>query len=164
MASSRRGRPTRIREKKIVLDADRIDVIEKTVKHDVIAFLTHVEELTGENARWLHRGMTSSDVLDTSFALLLKRAGDLLVTRTTALIDALAARVKEHKRTPMIGRSHGIHAEPLTFGVALAGHLAEMKRGRTRLLVAIEEISVGKISGAVGTYAHLSPAPSKSER
>jgi adenylosuccinate lyase len=128
------------------------------VKHDVIAFLTHVEELAGEEARWLHRGMTSSDVLDTSLALLLVRASDLLLTRISKLIDALALRADEHRKTPMIGRSHGIHAEPVTFGVVLAGHLAEMKRGRARLVAARAEIAVGKIAGAVGTYAHLSPA------
>jgi len=143
---------------KLALDPDRIDVIERTVKHDVIAFLTHVEELAGGEARWLHRGMTSSDVLDTSLAMLLGRAADLLLRRLDALIAALARRADEHRRTPMIGRSHGMHAEPLTFGVALAGHLAEMKRGRARLTAARAEIAFGKIAGAVGTYAHLSPA------
>ncbi|WP_437675146.1 adenylosuccinate lyase [Sorangium sp. So ce131] len=146
-----------IRAKKIALDADRIEAIERTVKHDVIAFLTHVEELAGEGARWLHRGMTSSDVLDTSLALLLVRAADLLTKRLDGLIDALARRADEHRRTPMIGRSHGIAAEPVTFGLALAGHLAEMKRGRARLAAAREAVAVGKVAGAVGTYAHLSP-------
>src|SRR5688500_10087091 len=139
------------------LDPARIDEIERTTRHDVIAFLTHVEELAGEPARWLHRGMTSSDVLDTSLAVLLNRAADMLVERTDTLIAALAARAKEHARTPLIGRSHGIHAEPVTFGVALAGHLSEIKRGRLRLVRAQEEIAHGKIAGAVGTYAHLSP-------
>jgi adenylosuccinate lyase len=101
--------------------------------------------------------MTSSDVLDTSLALLLVRAADLLLPRLDGLLEALSRRAREHARTPMIGRSHGIHAEPTTFGVALAGHLAEMKRGKLRLLQAREEIAVGKIAGAVGTYAHLSP-------
>jgi adenylosuccinate lyase len=151
------GTARSIREKKLALDPDRIDAIERTVKHDVIAFLTHVEELAGEPARWLHRGMTSSDVLDTSLALLLVRASDLLLTRLDPLIAALAHRAAEHRHTPMIGRSHGIHAEPITFGLALAGHLAEMKRGRARLRTARAEIAVGKIAGAVGTYAHLSP-------
>ncbi|AUX48148.1 adenylosuccinate lyase [Sorangium cellulosum] len=146
-----------IRAKKIALDAERIEAIERTVKHDVIAFLTHVEELAGEGARWLHRGMTSSDVLDTSLALLLVRAADLLAKRLDGLIDALARRADEHRRTPMIGRSHGIAAEPVTFGLALAGHLAEMKRGRARLAAAREAVAVGKVAGAVGTYAHLSP-------
>ncbi|MFO0683045.1 MAG: adenylosuccinate lyase [Sandaracinus sp.] len=140
------------------LDPDRIDQIELETKHDVIAFLTHVEELAGPPARWLHRGMTSSDVLDTSLALLLVRATDGLVKRTDALLEALASRVKEHARTPMIGRSHGIHAEPTTFGVALAGHYAELVRGRERLVAARAEIAFGKIAGAVGTYAHLTPA------
>jgi adenylosuccinate lyase len=153
-----RGTAARIRDQRVTLDPDRIDAIEKTVKHDVIAFLTHVEELVGEDARWLHLGMTSSDVLDTSLAVLLVRATDALLTRTGALIDALARRADEHRRTPMIGRSHGMHAEPITFGVALAGHLAEMKRGRARLRAARDEIAVGKIAGAVGTYGHLTPA------
>ncbi|GAB4196890.1 MAG: adenylosuccinate lyase [Sandaracinaceae bacterium] len=140
------------------LDPDRIDEIELTTKHDVIAFLTHVEELAGPPARWLHRGMTSSDVLDTSFALLLVRATDALIARTEKLLAALRERVEEHRRTPMIGRSHGIHAEPTTFGVALAGHHAELARGLARLREARREIAWGKIAGAVGTYAHLTPA------
>jgi adenylosuccinate lyase len=151
------GTAARIRDKKLELDADRIDEIERTVKHDVIAFLTHVEELAGADARWLHFGMTSSDVLDSAFALLLVRASRLISSRLDGLVDALAERVKEHHATPMIGRSHGIHAEPLTFGLVLAGHLAEIKRGRTRFVAACEDIAVGKIAGAVGTYAHLSP-------
>src|SRR5258706_990767 len=152
------GTAKSIRAKNLALDPVRIDEIEKTTRHDVIAFLTHVEQLAGEGARWLHRGMTSSDVLDTSFALLLVRATDAIRTRLDALVDALDRRAAEHAKTPMIGRSHGIHAEPITFGVALAGHLAEMKRARVRLVVARAGIGVGKIAGAVGTYAHLSPA------
>ena len=151
------GTAARIRDRGVVLDAARINEIERTVKHDVIAFLTHVEELVGEDARWLHFGMTSSDVLDSSLALLLTRAADLLTERLDHFIDALSARVEEHRSTPMIGRSHGIHAEPTTFGMALASHLAEAKRGRRRLLAARREIAVGKIGGAVGSYAHLSP-------
>ncbi|MCC6215011.1 MAG: adenylosuccinate lyase [Polyangiaceae bacterium] len=139
------------------LDPARIDAIERTTRHDVIAFLTHVEELAGEPARWLHRGMTSSDVLDTSLALQLVRATDALLARVDALLAALARRAREHAHLPMIGRSHGIHAEPVTFGVALAGHYAELERGRARLRAARVEIAVGKIAGAVGTYAHLSP-------
>jgi len=138
-------------------DAAAIEAIEKTTRHDVIAFLTHVEERAGEPARWLHRGMTSSDVLDTSLAVLLVRATDLLLERSDRLIAALETRAREHEKTPMIGRSHGIHAEPVTFGVVLAGHLAEVKRGRARLAAARSEIAVGKIAGAVGTYAHLTP-------
>ena len=114
--SSRRAPPRRIRAKKLVLDADRIEEIERTVKHDVIAFLTHVEELAGADARWLHRGMTSSDVLDTSFAILLRDATDVLLARLDKLLAALAKRAREHAKTPMIGRSHGIFAEPVTFG------------------------------------------------
>jgi adenylosuccinate lyase len=153
-----RGTAVAIREKKLALDPAAIERIEQKTRHDVIAFLTHVEELAGDPARWLHRGMTSSDVLDTSFAILLVRASDLLIERTDTLIEKLTLRAREHAKTPLIGRSHGIHAEPTTFGVALAGHLAEMRRGRQRLLRAREEIAVGKIAGAVGTYAHLSPA------
>jgi len=152
-----RGTATRIRAKNLSLDPARIDAIERTVKHDVIAFLTHVEELAGEDARWLHRGMTSSDVLDTSLALLLVSATDLLLGGCDKLLAALARRANEHAATPMIGRSHGIFAEPVTFGLALAGHHAEMARGRARLVAAREEVRVGKIAGAVGTYAHLSP-------
>jgi adenylosuccinate lyase len=140
------------------LDPDAIDEIEKVTRHDVIAFLTHVEGLAGEPARWLHRGMTSSDVLDSSLALLLVEATDMLLLRLDAVLEALRGRIEEHRRTPAIGRSHGIHAEPVTFGLILAGHYAELSRGRKRLVVAREEIAVGKIAGAVGTYAHLTPA------
>ncbi|MGB5813400.1 MAG: adenylosuccinate lyase [Polyangiales bacterium] len=140
------------------LDPLAIDEIEKVTRHDVIAFLTHVEGLAGEPARWLHRGMTSSDVLDSALALLLVEATDKLLDRMDAVLEALRGRVEEHRRTPAIGRSHGIHAEPLTFGLILAGHYAELARGRARLAVAREEIAVGKIAGAVGTYAHLTPA------
>lgn len=152
------GTARAIRAKKLALDPERIEEIERVSKHDVIAFLTHVEELAGAEARWLHHGMTSSDVVDTSLAVLLVRAADLLLTRTDGLVGALARRADEHRATPMIGRSHGMHAEPVTFGVVLAGHLAEVKRGRRRLRAARDEIAVGKIAGAVGTYAHLSPA------
>ncbi len=152
------GTAATLRAKDVKIDPERIDAIEQTTKHDVIAFLTHVEEIAGAEARWLHRGMTSSDVLDTSLALQLVRATDRLLSRTDALVIALARRADEHRATPMIGRSHGIHAEPITFGVAIAGHLAEVKRGRARLRAARAEIAVGKIAGAVGTYAHLSPA------
>ena len=153
-----RGTAAKLRAKKIQLSAARIEEIERTTKHDVIAFLTHVEELAGIDARWLHRGMTSSDVLDTSLAILLRNAADLLLARADRLLGALARRAREHARTPMIGRSHGIFAEPVTFGLALAGHHAEIARGKSRLVLARAEIAVGKIAGAVGTYAHLSPA------
>lgn len=151
------GTAAEIRAKKIVIDPDRIDEIERVVKHDVIAFLTHVEELVGAPARWLHRGMTSSDVLDSALAIQLRDAIDAMMPRLERLLTALAKRAREQMHTPMIGRSHGIHAEPITFGLALAGHHAELARGRARLRVAREEIAVGKIAGAVGTYAHLSP-------
>jgi adenylosuccinate lyase len=153
-----RGTAAGLRAKSIVLNAARIEEIEKTTKHDVIAFLTHVEELAGIDARWLHRGMTSSDVLDTSLAILLRDAADLLLVRCDRLLTALARRAREHAKTPMIGRSHGIFAEPVTFGLALAGHHAEIARGKARLVAARAEIAVGKIAGAVGTYAHLTPA------
>ena len=139
------------------IDPSRIDAIEATTRHDVIAFLTHVEELAGSPARFLHLGMTSSDVLDSSLAMLMRDAAVALLARTDALLDAVAKRVVEHRRTPMIGRSHGIHAEPTTFGVVLAGHMAELVRGRDRLERARVTIATGKIAGAVGTYAHLTP-------
>jgi adenylosuccinate lyase len=151
------GTADAIRRKGLRLDPARIEEIERTTRHDIIAFLTHVEELVGAEARWLHRGMTSSDVLDTSFALLLVRATSAIDARLGKLIDALDRRAAEHAHTPMIGRSHGMHAEPITFGLALAGHLSEMKRARVRLVAARAEIAVGKMAGAVGTYAHLSP-------
>ncbi len=151
------GTASSLRAKNVALDVERISAIERTTKHDVIAFLTHVEELAGPPARWLHRGMTSSDVLDTSFALLLAHATDLLLERGTGLLGALAKRARETAKIPMIGRSHGIFAEPVTFGLALASHYAEINRGIVNLKNARTTIAVGKIAGAVGTYAHLSP-------
>ncbi len=139
------------------LDPARIDEIEAVTRHDVIAFLTHVEQLAGPAARWLHLGMTSSDVLDSALAILLRDATDMLLARSDALLAAFRARIAEHRKTPLMGRSHGIHAEPTTFGVALAGHFAEIARARSRLASAREEIAVGKLAGAVGTYAHLTP-------
>jgi adenylosuccinate lyase len=152
-----KGTASSIRAMKIEIDPARVEEIEKTTRHDVIAFLTHVEEKAGAPARWLHRGMTSSDVLDTSLAILLRDAADMLLARCDKLLAALARRALEHQKTPMIGRSHGIFAEPVTFGLALAGHHAEIARGRKRLENARAEIAVGKIAGAVGTYAHLTP-------
>ena len=152
-----KGTAASIRAQKISIDAARVDEIEKTTRHDVIAFLTHVEEKAGPPARWLHRGMTSSDVLDTSLAILMRDAADLLLAGCDRLLAALKKRAIEHQKTPMIGRSHGIFAEPITFGLALAGHHAEIARGRARLERARAEIAVGKIAGAVGTYAHLAP-------
>jgi adenylosuccinate lyase len=138
-------------------DADRIDEIERTVKHDVIAFLTHVSEIVGPEARFLHQGMTSSDVLDTCFAVQLQRSADILLKGTNAVLEALKKRALEYKLTPCVGRSHGIHAEPITFGLKLAGYYAEFVRARRRLEVAREEISTCAISGAVGTFANVSP-------
>jgi adenylosuccinate lyase len=139
------------------LDAARILTIEATTRHDVIAFLTHVEELAGEPARWLHLGMTSSDVLDTALALQSVRALDKILAGTDALRAALAARAREHAKTPMIGRSHGIHAEPVTAGLTFARWYAEVGRARARLVRAREAIAVGKIAGAVGVYGNLEP-------
>lgn len=139
-------------------DADRIDEIEREVKHDVIAFLTHVAEIVGDEARFLHQGMTSSDVLDTAFNVQLARVTDILLDDIDDLLTALKKRAMEHKFTPTVGRSHGIHAEPTTFGVKLAGHYAEFKRCKERLLLAKKEISVCAISGAVGTFANIDPS------
>src|SRR5690606_16679262 len=138
-------------------DAERIEEIEKVVKHDVIAFLTFVEEKVGPPARWLHLGLTSSDVLDTSFALLLKEAGEMILGKLDEAMVAVRDRAFEHKHTPMIGRSHGIHAEPITFGLKMASWYAELSRGRERLARAIENVAYGKISGAVGTFANVAP-------
>ncbi|HVK87771.1 MAG TPA: adenylosuccinate lyase [Kofleriaceae bacterium] len=140
------------------LDPQRILTIEATTRHDVIAFLTHVEELAGEPARWLHLGMTSSDVLDTSLALQTVRALDQILARVGELAAALARRAREHARTPMIGRSHGIHAEPVTAGLTFARWHAEVMRAAARLERARETIRVGKIAGAVGVYGNLDPA------
>jgi adenylosuccinate lyase len=138
-------------------DAVRIDEIEKTTRHDVIAFLTFLEERIGPAARHLHFGMTSSDVLDTSLAILLRDAADLILAGIDRAREAVVKRAVEHKRTPMIGRSHGIHAEPTTFGWKLLGWVEELSRARTRMERARAVIAYGKLSGAVGTFAHLSP-------
>ncbi len=140
------------------IDADRILEIEQRTRHDVIAFLTHVEELAGADARWLHLGMTSSDVLDTSLAILLVRASDEIAGSLEKLRAALERRAQEHRATPLIGRSHGVHAEPTTLGAVFAGLHAEIVRNQVRWARTRCEIAVGKIAGAVGTYAHLSPA------
>jgi len=138
-------------------DVARIDEIEREVKHDVIAFLTHLSEIVGPEARFVHQGMTSSDVLDTCLNVQLARAADLLIADTDALLAALKKRAFEYKMTPTIGRSHGIHAEPTTFGVKLAGFYAEFSRARTRLVTAKAEIATCAISGAVGTFANIDP-------
>ena len=134
------------------------DEIERTTKHDVIAFLTHVAEIVGDEARFLHQGMTSSDVLDTCFAVQLARSTDLLLGGVDRVLAALETRAKEHKYTPTVGRSHGIHAEPVTFGLKLAGYHAEFQRAKRRLITAREEIATCAISGAVGTFANVDPA------
>ncbi len=139
-------------------DVERIDAIEREVKHDVIAFLTHLSEIVGPEARFVHQGMTSSDVLDTCFSVQLTRAADILLRDVDRVLAALKSRAFEHKFTLTIGRSHGIHAEPTTFGVKLAGYYAEFGRARKRLIAAREEIAVCAISGAVGTFANIDPS------
>jgi adenylosuccinate lyase len=140
-----------------VWDADRIDEIEREVKHDVIAFLTHVTEIVGPEARFLHQGMTSSDVNDTTLAVQLCRATDLLIEDVDLVLEALKKRAYEHRLTPTVGRSHGIHAEPTTFGLKLAGHYAEFQRAKERLAMAKFEIATCAVSGAVGTFANVAP-------
>ena len=139
-------------------DIDRIDEIERETKHDVIAFLTNLAEYVGPEARFVHQGMTSSDVLDTTLAVQLTRASDILMAGLDRLCEGLKTRAHEFKMTPTIGRSHGIHAEPTTFGLKLAGHYAEMDRCRKRLADARAEIATCAISGAVGTFAHIDPS------
>ncbi len=139
------------------IDVAAIDAIEAVTKHDVIAFLTWVAEQVGDEARFMHQGMTSSDVLDTCLAVQLTQATDLLLTDMDALLEALKTRAMEHKFTPTIGRSHGIHAEPVTFGLKLAQAYAEFARGRERLVAARAEIATCAISGAVGTFANIDP-------
>lgn len=139
-------------------DIDRIDSIEAETKHDVIAFLTHVAERTGPEARFLHQGMTSSDVLDTCLAVQLARASDILIEDLDALLAVIKRRAYEHKLTPTIGRSHGIHAEPVTFGLKLAQAYAEFDRNRARLVAARADIATCAISGAVGTFANIDPS------
>jgi adenylosuccinate lyase len=138
-------------------EIERIDEIEKETRHDVIAFLTNIAEYTGEAARFVHQGMTSSDVLDTCLSVQLTRAADVLIADVDGLLDALRKRAFEHKNTICIGRSHGIHAEPTTFGLKLASAYAEFARNRDRLVVARHEIATCKISGAVGTFANIDP-------
>jgi adenylosuccinate lyase len=139
-------------------DIARIEEIEQTTQHDVIAFTTAVAEQVGPAARWLHFGLTSSDVVDTAQALQMVQACDLTLANLRALVDAIKVRAVEHRTTPMIGRTHGVHAEPMTFGLKMAMWYAETMRNITRVERARETIRVGKISGAVGTFAHLDPA------
>jgi len=138
-------------------DRARVEEIERETRHDVIAFLTYMERIIGPEGRWLHLGMTSSDMLDTAMAWLMKRALEILIQDVRELMDVLHQRALEHKDTLMIGRTHGIHAEPITFGLKLALWYDEMRRNLKRLEAALETISYGKISGAVGTFAHLEP-------
>ncbi len=138
-------------------DAARIEEIERVTKHDVVAFLTHLAEFLGPESRFVHQGMTSSDLLDTCLAVQFRRASDILIADVDALLAALKRRAFEHKLTPTIGRSHGIHAEPTTFGLKLAVAYAEFSRARARLVAAREEISTAAISGAVGTFANIDP-------
>jgi adenylosuccinate lyase len=140
-----------------VFDVARIDAIEREVKHDVIAFLTHLAEIVGPDARFIHLGLTSSDVLDTTFAMQLSRASDVLIADLDSLLVALRRRAEEHKYTPTIGRSHGIHGEPTTFGLKLAQAYAEFSRCRARLVQAKAEVATCAISGAMGTFANVDP-------
>src|SRR6476469_3958756 len=139
------------------IDIAAIDAIEAVTKHDVIAFLTWAGEKLGPERRWLHQGMTSSDVLDTALAAQLKEAADLLLTDLDALLEVIERRAKEHKLTPTIGRSHGIHAEPVTFGLKLAQAYAEFSRNRDRLKAARDDVATCAVSGAVGTFANIDP-------
>ncbi len=141
----------------VTFDVARIDEIERVTKHDVIAFLTHLAEFIGPDSRFVHQGMTSSDVLDTCLAVQLQRASDILIVDVDALLAAIKRRAYEHKLTPTIGRSHGIHAEPTTFGLKLALAYAEFSRSRARLVAARAEISTCAISGAIGTFANIDP-------
>jgi adenylosuccinate lyase len=141
----------------VIWDPDRIDAIEAEVKHDVIAFLTHVTEIVGPEARFLHQGLTSSDVNDTALAVQLSRATDLLLEDVDLVLAALKRRAYEHRFTPTVGRSHGIHAEPTTFGLKLAGYYAEFQRAKERLAMARFEIATCAVSGAIGTFANVAP-------
>ena len=144
-------------KKKGKINVKRIHSIESKVKHDVIAFLTSITEKAGIKARYLHQGMTSSDVLDTSFNIQLIQSGKILLKDIDQILKILKKQSKKYKLTPCIGRSHGIHAEPLTFGLKLASFYEEFKRNKKRLLSAIDEVSTCAISGAVGTFANISP-------
>jgi adenylosuccinate lyase len=142
---------------KAQFDVKRILEIEAEVRHDVIAFLTNVNEYVGDAGRYIHKGMTSSDVLDTGLALQMVKSADLLLVSLDTAIEAIRVQARNHKNTICVGRSHGIHAEPMTFGFKLAGWLAEMLRNRDRLVAARESIAVGQISGAIGTYGNIDP-------
>src|SRR6478752_5223862 len=148
----------RARASGVVIDIARIEEIEKVTQHDVIAFTTAIAEQVGAAARWLHFGLTSSDVLDTAQAIQMREACGLIIRNLGALMEAVRQRADEHRHTPMVGRTHGVHAEPMTLGLKLALWYAELQRDLERVLRAREVVSVGKISGAVGTFAHLDPA------
>jgi len=145
-------------KEKASFDVARIEEIEKTTKHDVIAFLTSVVEKVGEDGRFIHRGLTSSDILDTSLAVLLKEASDILIDDLCRLLEVLKNKAMRYRNTLMIGRSHGIHAEPITFGLKMALWYQEMERNKTRMIRAKDTISYGKISGAVGTFSFIDPS------
>src|SRR5438105_2670748 len=144
-------------ESRARVDVERIAEIEKTTDHDVIAFVSQIAESVGPEGRYLHLGLTSSDVLDSALALQLRAAGELLLRDCDRLLDALVASAREHAQTLMMGRTHSVHAEPTTFGLKLAGWAFEVGRGRRRLAEVIDEIGTGKLSGPVGTYSHLDP-------
>jgi len=145
-------------KKRADFDVKRIDALEKVVKHDVIAFLTAVGEHVGPDSRYIHLGLTSSDVLDTSLAYLMRRAADIIIADLTALRKVLRTKARQYKNTVMIGRSHGVHAEPVTFGLKMALWYEEIGRALERMARAREVISVGKVSGAVGTFANIDPS------
>ncbi|HEY3164659.1 MAG TPA: adenylosuccinate lyase, partial [Candidatus Limnocylindrales bacterium] len=144
-------------EARAAVDPERIAEIEKTTDHDVIAFVSQVAETIGPDGRYLHLGLTSSDVVDTALALQLRDAGELLLRDADRLVSTLIARARAEQDTLMMGRTHSVHAEPITFGLKLAGWAFEVDRGRRRLASAVDEIATGKISGPVGTYSHLGP-------
>lgn len=144
-------------EEKAAFSVERIDEIEREVNHDVIAFLTNVNENVGESSRYIHMGMTSSDVIDTAFALQIKKASEIIENDLNKVIETIKNKAKEHKNTVCIGRSHGVHAEPMTFGVKMCNWLDIFERAKKRFLIAKEEIAVGQISGPVGTYSNISP-------
>ncbi|PYR61078.1 MAG: adenylosuccinate lyase [Acidobacteria bacterium] len=152
------GEAARELRAKASFDIARIEEIEQTTQHDVIAFTTAVAERVGPAARWLHFGLTSSDVIDTAQALQMREACDVIVKDIAGAMEAVRERAEEHRHTPMIGRTHGVHAEPMTFGLKLALWYAELQRDLDRVLQARETISFGKMSGAVGTFAHLDPS------
>ncbi|MCB1414685.1 MAG: adenylosuccinate lyase, partial [Xanthobacteraceae bacterium] len=143
--------------KDATFDVARIDAIERETKHDVIAFLTHLAEIVGPEARFVHQGMTSSDVLDTCLNVQLTRAADILIADIDKVLAALKTRAFEHRMTPAIGRSHGIHAEPVTFGLKMAYAYAEFSRAKERMIAARKEVATCAISGAVGTFAQIDP-------